>query len=423
MGTNSTIFWIQIITAIIVMIIVVLGGVLFLMLYKNRKEKQEVTEETENNKKSGKGDEKSQGKVSIKKFMEFDDIIDNMIVRKNRQQYVMVVKCKGVNYDLLSEDEKIAVENGFAQFLNTLRFSVQLYIQTRSLNLKDIIDSYNEKVDTMKQEVDSLDIKIKKARLAGNRELLEKLEFERRRKVNVLEYGTDISDYIARMSLNRNVLQQNTYVIVSYYTSELGTEINNYSKQEIDNMCFNDLYTRTQAVISSLATAEVYGRILDSEELAELLYVAYNRDDAEIMQLRRALDAEYDSFYSTAPDIMQKKIAKLQAEIEEDAVTLATESMLEADRIRTLERTKKQRIKNRALEVVDAYKDEMDKDLYEGTKEQIYKYDMPKETKTTEVEKTKKVSSSKTVKSATSVRNTEKEETEKVKRGRKRKEA
>ena len=210
------------------------------------------------------------------------------------------------------------------------------------------------------------------------------------------------------MSLNRSVLQQNTYVIVSYYTSELGTDVNNYSKQELDSMCFNELYTRAQALISSLATAEVYGRILDSEELAELLYFAYNRDDAEVLNLKRALDAEYDSLYSTAPDIMQKKIAKLEQEIEDEAVTLATESMLEADRVRTLERQKKQRIKARALEVVDAYSDEIDKELLEGTKKEINKYGS---------EEPKKENASKETQS------NKKELEEKPKRGRRRKEA
>ena len=77
----------------------------------------------------------------------------------------------------------------------------------------------------------------------------------------------------------------------------------------------------------------------------------------------------------TAPDIMQKRIEKLQNEIEQEAADLATESMLEADRIRTLERSKKHRIKERAVELVEEYREEMDKDLYLGTKAQIEKYD------------------------------------------------
>ena len=72
---------------------------------------------------------------------------------------------------------------------------------------------------------------------------------------------------------------------------------------------------------------------------------------------------------------MQKRIEKLQNDIEQEAADLATESMLEADRIRMLERSKKNKIKERAIELVEEYRDEMDKDLYLGTKAQIEKYD------------------------------------------------
>ena len=288
MGTDNSIFWIQLITGIISFAIIILGGILVFLLYKNKKAKLEGEEKAgDKNAEAKKSENKQQGRASIKKFMEFDDILDNMIVRKNRQQYIMVIKCKGINYDLLSEEEKIAVENGFTQFLNTLRFPVQLYVQTRSLNLRDIIEVYNSKVDGLRQEVEDLELKIKKAKLSGNIDLQERLEFDKRRKANVLAYGTDITDYIGRMSMNKNVLQQNTYVIVSYYASEIGAEISNYAKQEIDSMCFNELYIRTQSIIRGLAAAEVYGRILESEELAELLYIAYNRDDAEVIQLRK----------------------------------------------------------------------------------------------------------------------------------------
>ena len=391
---NSITSVIQIATIIISILIIVLGGTLILMLYKNKKENLEGKDESAKNEPSKKthgSNGKAQTVGSIKKFMEFDDIVDNMIVRKNRQQYVMVIKCKGVNYDLLSEAEKISVENGFTQFLNTLRFPVQLYIQTRSLNLKDTVDFYTSKVEGMKQEIDNIDIQIKKAKLSGDINLQERLEFDKRRKMNVLEYGADITDYIGKMSLNKNVLQQNTYVVVSYYTSEIGGDLSNYSKQEIDNMCFNELYIRTQAVIRGLANAEVYGKMLDSEELAELLYIAYNRDDAEILQLRKALDAEYDSFYSTAPDIMQKKIQKLQAEVEEEAISLATESMLEADRLLMMQRRKKKMVKERAVEIVEDYRDQMEKDLYLETKKQISEYDTSEDNKpTVELEKPKR---------------------------------
>lgn len=198
------------------------------------------------------------------------------------------------------------------------------------------------------------------------------------------------------MSQNQNVLQQNTYVIISYYTAEFGGEINNYSKEEIDNISFSELYTRVQAVIRSLASAEVYGRVLESEELAELLYIAYNRDESEVLNLRKAFDAGFNDFYVTSPDILEKKKRKIEQEIEEEAVELATSSLLEADRIRMLENSKPQRIKERANEIVDSYKDSLDKELYKETKRQIENSSNSEEENTRESKETKKIQSKRT---------------------------
>ena len=49
-------------------------------------------------------------------FMEFEKVEDNMIVQKNGKRYLMVIQCQGVNYDLMSQMEKISVEEGFQQF-------------------------------------------------------------------------------------------------------------------------------------------------------------------------------------------------------------------------------------------------------------------------------------------------------------------
>ena len=78
--------------------------------------------------------------------MEFDTVTDNMIVQKNGSKYLMVVECQGINYDLMSGVEKTSVEESFVQFLNTLRYPIQIYIQTRSINLESSLVVYREKV-------------------------------------------------------------------------------------------------------------------------------------------------------------------------------------------------------------------------------------------------------------------------------------
>ena len=327
---------------------------------------------------------------SIFKFMEFDEVVDNMIVRKNKTQYVMVLQCNGVNYDLMSEDEKIAVEEGFVQFLNTLRFPIQLYIQSRTLNLKDIVSEYKKRVTSIQNDLARIDLKLQQAKRANNTQLQEKLYFEKRRKQNVLEYGLDITNYVDRLNSNQNILQQKTYVIVSFFTSELGENTENYSKEELDNMCFSELYTRCQNVASALMASEVTSKILDSEELMELLYIAYNRDESQIYQLQRALNAQYDALYSTGKDILQKKQEKLDKEINIEAIDLATDSILKADRQKQIEDLEKQRnktkaVKEKANELIEQYEDQLNPRVYELAKDNIKNAKLEKESETKEV--------------------------------------
>lgn len=367
----SLITILQIVLAILVFIIIALIAAYGLIVYMNNRKEEEEQEEALGIENEELKDFNGMPRESIFKFMEFDEVKDNMIIRKNRSQYVMIVQCSGVNYDLMSEDEKIAVEEGFVQFLNTLRFPIQLYIQTRSLNLRDIVDEYKNKVSEIAQDIEKVKTRIQAAKDTKNERLLQKLQFEKTRKERVLDYGLDITEYVARMSLNKNVLQQRTYLILSYYASEAGASADT-PQEEMDGMCFSELYTRAQTAIRSLQASEVTSRILSSEEICELLYIAYNRDDSELLQFSKALDGQYDALYSTGKDVLEKKQEKLDAEIADQALELATESIVRADKYKQIEQLKReQRIKEKATELVDEYKDQMDEVTYKGAKEEI----------------------------------------------------
>ena len=379
------------IIAICVILAIALAIVLAYIWYKDNRKKQELNDTQKSDKNKSNSPTKLQGIESMSKFLAFDDIVDSMIVRKNRTQYVMVIQCKGVNFDLLGEEEKMAVESGFTQFLNTLRFPVQLYVQSRSLNLKDSIDKYQARVNEVKDEIVKLDNQIKREQANGRLDLVRRLQFDRRRKMNILEYGADITNYVARLSQNRNVLQQNTYVAVAYYTNEFGGQIANYSKEEIDNIAFSELYTRAQTLIRALSASGVTGKVMNSEELAELLYVAYNRDDSELISVKKAIESQYDSLYNTAKDVLEKQKEMIEEKVDKEAIDLTSQSIAKADRILKLRQENKEEIRRRAMAYVERYKGEMTSDLYEETKRQVEKAkigeepkkELRKETKTT----------------------------------------
>ncbi len=267
---------------------------------------------------------------SVFDFMEFDKIEDNMISTKNGSKYIMVVECQGVNYDLMSEIEKNSVEEGFIQFLNTLRHPIQIYTQTRTINLENSIQTYKNKVKEIEENLEKEKQKYEQMVSSGNysEEELKAAFYELTKQTNLYEYGKDIIYNTERMSLNKNVLNQKYYVVIPYYPEELGE--NNFDKKEIRNLAFSELYTRAQSIIRTLSACGVNGRVLDSNALVDLLYVAYNRDDAEVYGIDKAIKAGYSELYSTAQDVVDKKMKALNEKIEKEAFEMANQKVIEA---------------------------------------------------------------------------------------------
>lgn len=308
---------------------------------------------------------------SIYQFMEFDSITDNMIIRKNREQFVMVIECKGINYDLLSNDEKSAVELGFIAFLNTIRTPIQLYVQTRKLDMSNLLSSYSRRTEAMLDEISKIDAQIQLARQKGNEELLNKLMFDRKRKINIVEYSESIEEYTNKINDSQYMLQQKTYIVVSYYANEIG-DTKKYSDLELNDLVFSELFTRTQTILNALTSSEITGKVLNSEELAELLYVAYNRESSDTYTLRNALDAQYDRLYSTAKDVLETRKQELKKQIETEALKLATNSITKADeQLKEERKLKAAEIRRKAESIMADYKDDLSKDLYEKTIKEI----------------------------------------------------
>lgn len=331
--------------AISQMLMIVLGFMIFILVIliciflvlktkekikgNNKNDYNELTNNHKNGKekKEKKNEKTSYTKESIMNFLEFEKIEDNMIIQKKGKRFLMVVECQGVNYDLMSNMEKVAVEEGFQQFLNTLRHPVQIYIQTRTINLESSISGYKERVKEIEERYNQMSYQYDRMREAGvyTSEEMDKYLFELTKQRNLLEYGKDILNNTEKMSLNKNVLNKKYYVIVPYFVELTGNE--KYDYEETKNMAFSELYTKSQSIIRTLSSCSVNGKILSSKELVELLYVAYNRDEAEAYGIEKAMRAGYDDLYSTAPDVFERKIKVLDEVIREQAIDLANNTI------------------------------------------------------------------------------------------------
>ena len=325
-----------IILAIVLIAMLSLFLVLGIILIKSKIERQRKVEKAE---KEETGETKTKSpkrkkykeytKKSIMDFMEFDTIVDNMIAQKEGKRYVMVIACQGINYDLMSEVEKNSVEEGFIQFLNTIKHPIQIYTQTRTINLGPSLLTYKEKVKQIKENLDRQEMRYNEMRRMETytQAELDRAYFNLTKQRNLYEYGKDIVYNTEIMSLNKNVLSQKYYVVIPYYVEDIGE--NQFDKDELRGIAFSELYTRAQTVVRTLATCGVNGRIMTSNELVELLYMAYNRDEAEVYGIDKALKAGYDELYTTAPDVVDKQMKELDKEIEQKAIETARAKITE----------------------------------------------------------------------------------------------
>lgn len=323
---------------LLTIILTIVLGIMFLLLIvlafmyisSKMKKKEDKEQVTTSNGKTKTRKYKDYRTESIMDFMEFDTVVDNMISQKDGMRYIMVVECQGINYDLMSEVEKNSVEEGFIQFLNTLRHPVQIYTQTRTINLDSSIQAYKEKVKEIQYALEKQEMQYNQMvrSEAYTQEQLNKVYFELTKQRNLYEYGKDIIYNTEKMSLNKNVLNKKYYVVIPYFLEELGD--NNFDKEEQRNMAFSELYTRAQSVVRTLGVCGINAKVMTSNELVELLYVAYNRDEAEVYGLDKALKAGYDELYTTAQDVVEKQMKALDKEIEEEALEKAKKKVTEA---------------------------------------------------------------------------------------------
>ena len=339
MGIDGISLFIILLIAVVCMLL----GIVFVLIWQRSKggiarkaEDEDYKKQVEETKKA---ELKAAQTVKIRDFMEFDKVEDDMIVQNDGTRYVMAIRCMGINYDLMSEPEMLAVEEGFANFLNTLKFPIQLYVQARSLDLSEGLGQYHARLEDLKNDCDKYIDAVNRAK-ATNASLTlnqkQQMDYEIKKKRNLLDYGADIVSYIEKMSSNRNILQRKYYIIVSYETAEMGMT-NNFTKEEAKDVAYSELYTRCKTIQAAIAPCGIESTLLKSEELAELLYIAYNKDDADMYDIKRALNSGLYRLYSTATNVMEKKRAALEVKMKEDAVAQAELALKTAmDGLRTI---------------------------------------------------------------------------------------
>ncbi len=169
------------------------------------------------------------------------DIKDDIVFLK-KGGGALILQVFAVNFGLLSEREQMAIIYSFAQMLNSLSFSIQIFIYSERLN----ISSYLTLLD--------------KAREAQINPLLSKM---------ISSYRQFIQNTIKE----NEVLDKKFYLVIPLYALELGIRA---SRENMVQKIRTVLYPRRDQIIRQLRRVGLKTIQLDNEKLIELFYDIYN---------------------------------------------------------------------------------------------------------------------------------------------------
>ena len=192
-------------------------------------------------------------------FVSVRDIRDNVVIQKNGQM-TMILLASSINFALKSLDEQQAVLQQFQQFLNTLDFSLQIYIQSRRLNIEPYLSLLSD-----------LDVK-------QDNDLM---------RVQLREY----IEFIRTFTQDVDVMSKNFFVVIPYTPNRANLTkgiTNLFSPKQGNYALPNDnqfeehriqLEQRVGVVTEGLARVGVRTITLQKDDLVEMFYHLYNPSD------------------------------------------------------------------------------------------------------------------------------------------------
>lgn len=211
---------------------------------------------------------------STQNSLQIAEIRDGIVIMSDGS-FRSVIMLKSINFDLMSPQEREGVEAGYQGFLNSLYFPIQIFIRSQKVDIRP----YIERLDKIRSEHDNMLLAM----------LME-----------------DYIGFIADLSQQTNIMDKHFYVVVPYFPVADITKALTQSKNFFSGIAgiFNnkeqhitineadlakakdELRNRVQSIMGGLQQCGIQGLPLDTQELIELYYDAYNPDTATRQKLK-----------------------------------------------------------------------------------------------------------------------------------------
>jgi len=315
-------------------IFVGIAGLAFILINDSRKNKNKKTETKPKNKKAkSKSNKKTKTTTgATQETLPFKSIEiyseDNptgLILKDDLITYVGILEVKGINYNLLDIAEREILEKSFEMLLNGIDYPIQLFIQSRRIDIENYKKKYESRLEEQRSDLTKLSDKIEyyKETDPENKEI-EQLISKYKKVQSQLEYGEKIKEYIVQRCNQKNMLERRYYIAVSHIYNDSKFKEQLTEKEKLSNAFF-DIENKASSLISALQRAKLSGKLLTGEEIAELLYISYNKADSEHYKFENALKSKFSHLYTTAEPVERKAMKRRLEDLQKEEVKLNQE--------------------------------------------------------------------------------------------------
>ena len=190
--------------------------------------------------------------LTTQQFLEIEDIREGVLILKDKSLRG-VLAVSSLNFELKSEEEQNAIIYQFQNFLNSLEFPIQIYIQSRKLNLTGYIEKLEE---------------------------LEKNQKNELLKIQTRSYIEFIKNLLAQGS----IMTKNFYIIVPFYQPSVSIKkgkTSTFNKDEFERAKIQ-LWQRMEFVAHGLRECGLFCTPLNTQELIEFFWSIYHPEEAEV---------------------------------------------------------------------------------------------------------------------------------------------
>ena len=173
---------------------------------------------------------------SVQKWLPFEKILDNGIIKINNFTFIKIIKVSSINFNLKSEFEKEAILNSYKIFLKTCQFNFQILIQSNKKDLSKNISIINNQL--------------------------------RSENNNISEISKKYIKYINELNNKNKSSSKNFYLIIKYENKNLNeiNNIENYAYQELNDKYFKirDCLSRCGNILEDINSKKEVEEILES---------------------------------------------------------------------------------------------------------------------------------------------------------------